>query len=402
MFDGLVGRTPIYTRTLDVYGYELSFCSGEALRLGTKDSEAQWTEAVRQAGQDLDLRDLIGDSRAMIRVTSGALGVCETLAWPKSQVVLAISEEALNDGAAEETASRLAREGFTIALHNPSCDLVELRREADYVSICSLDAQKLNGFKTDGMGGHYDQNMHLLVRDVETPDEYDRFSKLGFDYYEGMFFERPRHLHSCEIPGNRLAVLELLARLQNPKVDVVEAEAIITRDMTLSYKLLRLINSAFFGVSKRVDSIRRAVIFFGLQRIKNWASVILVNSVDYRPRELLTTAMVRARTCELLAEQLQRPNTELYYMAGLFSLVDAVMDVPREQILQRLNLADAISEALLHGSGPVGEVLRAVIAFERAEPGEIQGCQFAQGVPARAYVESIRWATGVQRALASS
>jgi len=401
MFGGLVGRVPIYTHTLDVYGYELSFCSGEALSLGSKDNEEQWTEAVRQAGQELDLRDLVGNSRAMIRMPSGSLTVCEALAWPKSQVVLAVSGDVLNDTAAEETASRLAGEGFTIALHNPPCDFAELRREADFVSICSVDAQKLDGFKKNWMV-HHDQNLHLLVRDVSTPDEYDRFSKLGFDYYEGMFFERPRHLHSCEIPGNRLAVLELLARLQNPKVDVAEAEAIITRDMTLSYKLLRLVNSAFFGVTKRIESIRRAVIFFGMQRIKNWASVILVNSVDYRPRELLTTAMIRARTCELLAERSKRPSTELYYIAGLFSLLDAVMDVPMKDVLRHLNLDDSINEALLHGSGPIGEVLRAVIACERAEPGETQGCRFEQGVPARAYVESIRWATEAQKALAVS
>ncbi|BBA34566.1 diguanylate phosphodiesterase [Methylocaldum marinum] len=401
MFDGVVGRVPIYTHALDVYGYELNFCSGEALSVGRKDSEEQWAEVVMQACRAMDLKDLVGDGRAMLRVPSAFLSVCDGLSWPKSRVVLAVPGEILNDRAAEEAVSRLAGKGFTIALHNPACDLVELRREADFVSICSLDARNLNGFKANWSEQH-DQNLHLLVRDVETPDEYDRFRRLGFDYYEGLFFERPRQLRSCDIPANRLAVLELLARLQNPKVEVDEAEAIITRDMTLSYKLLRLVNSAFFGVTKRVDSIRRAVIFFGLQRIKNWASVILVNSVDYRPRELLTTALIRARTCELLAERMKRPKPELYYIAGLFSLLDAVMDVRMADILRHLKLDDGIDEALLHGSGPIGEVLRAAVAFERADPGGIQACRLAPGVPARAYVESIRWAMDVQRVLESA
>lgn len=398
MFDGLIGRVPIYTDTFDVFGYELSFCSGEALGTGTKDSEDRWAETVRQAGQTLDLKDLVGDSRAMLRVPFGFLSVCERLAWPKSQVVVAVPGDVLDDNTAEEAVSRLAEEGFTIALHNPTCDLTELRRAAGFVSICSLDARTLNGFKTHWTANH-DQALHLLVRDVETPDQYDRFCKLGFDYYEGVFFERPRPIHSSDIPGNRLAVLELLGRLHDPNVEIAEAEAIITRDLTLSYKLLRLVNSAFFGVTKRVDSIRRAVIFLGLQRIKNWASVILVNSVDYRPRELLITAMVRARACELLAEQLKRPNTERYYIAGLFSLLDAIMDVPIGNILRHLNLDDSINEALLRGSGPIGKILRAVIAFERAEPGEIHGCQFEPGVPARVYLESIRWATDARRIL---
>ena len=189
MFDGLIGRVPIYTGTFDVFGYELSVCSGEALSTGTKDSEDQWAETVRQAGQTVDLKDLVGDGRAMLRVPFAFLSVCERLAWPKSQMVVAVSGDVLNDNTAQQAVARLAEEGFTIALHNPSCDLAELRHTAGFASICSLDARRLNDFKARWTANP-GRALRLLVRDVETPEQYDRFAS-WLDYYEGVFSNVP-------------------------------------------------------------------------------------------------------------------------------------------------------------------------------------------------------------------
>ncbi len=398
MFDGMVGRLPIFTRSLDLFGYELRFCSGEVLRQGGVDDEGRWSETVRWANEAVELRELVGDSRAMVRVPPGLLESCGEWAWPKSQLVLALPGESLQDPAVGMAAERLARQGYTIASQNPAHDLVELRRKADYVTICSLDADRLDDSNAGWLKRH-DQRLHLLIREVETRDDYEHFSRLGFDYYEGRFFERPSRLKSCDIPASRVALLELLAKLQNPNLAISEAEALISRDMTLSFKLLRLLNSAFFGGTKPVESLRRAVLFFGLGRIRNWASVILMNSVDYRPRELLSMATVRARTCELLAQHLGRANVEHYYIAGLFSLLDAIMDIPREQILECLRLAQPINDALLHGRGPVGEVLRASLAFEQAEAAQLVCGDLKEGVPASLYLEAIRWASDLRLAL---
>lgn len=401
MFDGMVGRLPIFTRSLDLFGYELRFCSGDALRQGANDSEQRWADTVREVNTSVGLQDLVGDCRAVIQVPPGQLESCVQWPWPKSQLVLALPGDAVQDPAVGQAAAGLAKEGYTIALQDPSCDALELRKQAGYASICSLGARRL---EDDPKAGHWlavHGQMHLLVRDVETRDDYERLSTLGFDYYEGGFFQRPRRLQSCDIPANKLALLELIAKLQNPKLAIAEAEAIISRDVTLSYKLLRLLNSAFFGGTKPVESLGRAVVFFGLGRVKNWAAVLLMGSVDYQPKELLMTATVRARTCELLAQRLGRPNPEHYYVAGLFSLLDAIMDLPREEILRCLNLAEPISQALLDGQGPVGEVLCAALAFEQAQASALCG-ELGEGVPASLYLEAIRWAGELRLSLGSA
>jgi len=398
MFDGLIARTPIYTRSLDIFGYELRFCSREALDRGVADDESGEGECLLRASRELSLDEITGPSRALIRLPPPLVHLGEKIGWPRDKIVLAVPAPVMNDHAVEKALSQLAEAGYIIALHHPSGDLAELRRDANFISICALNADSAPVFKLPPASGSASARPHLLVRELETAEQNDYFRKLGFNYFEGAFFARPRSIPGCEIPADRLAVLQLVARLQSPEVEIDEVEDLISRDLTLSYKLLRLLNAAYFGVPKRLDSIRRAVMFFGLQRIKNWATVVMVNVVDFRPRELLTTAMVRARTCELLARDLGREPTEPYYLAGLFSLLDAIMDAPMAQILARLSLTEQLQRALLEGTGPVGEVLRTVLMFERCDVTQVPCRKFSQaGVPARAYLDAIGWASEATR-----
>lgn len=397
MFDGMVGRLPVFDRGLEVFGYELRFCGREALRGGG--GGVAGPETLREASHCLPLDDLVGGSRALVRVPSEGLAACAEWGWPKERVVLAVPGAVAREAGLGAVAGRLADLGYAIALCDPAGDPGWLRREAAYVSLCLFDADRLPAGAAGWPGGH-GLDPRCLVAGVGTRDQFERCVKLGFHYFQGAFVERPGRLRGPDIPGNRLALLELLSTLQNPDISIAEAETLIGRDMVLSYKLLRLINSAFFGLGKPVESIRRAVLVFGLGRVKNWASVILMNSVDYQPRELLAMATLRARTCESLAQHLKRPDPEHYYLAGLFSLLDAVMDLPREQILSSLNLPAPVDAALLEGAGPVGEALRLVLAFERADPAPLVAAGLADVVPAHLYLDAIRWSRGLGAALA--
>ena len=314
--------------------------------------------------------------------------------------MFALPESAIVDQSVGEMISRLAGKGFRIAVDNLSRDLTLFHRDSRVISLCSLEATATTGLKAlAGTGVHRDRP-HLLVRELETADQYDFFQRLGFDYYEGSFFIRPRLVHGTEVPADRLAALQLLGHLQNPDVEIGEIEELVSSHITLSYKLLRLINSAFFGMPKHVESIKRAVVFFGMQRIKNWVSVILVNAFEFRPRELMTTALVRARTCELIAQDLGRKSTEAYYVAGLFSLLDAIMDAPMAYILERLNLNQSINQALLQGTGPIGEVLQCVLAIERGDffavPPQVLSHDTA---PLHSYLSAIAFAAETNRQL---
>jgi len=271
----------------------------------------------------------------------------------------------------------------------------------DFASICAVDADMLYSGIKDHVPEMHGAGFRMLAKNIETPDQYLMFKELGFDYFQGEYFERPKLIGGTVIPANRIAVIDLLARLQDPDVKIEEIEDIVSQDITLSYKLLRLINAAYFGMPQRVESVKRATVFFGLERIKNWASVILFNAIDYKPRELLVTALVRARTCEILAQHLGLENPGSYYVAGMFSTLDAIMDAPMPSILERLQLVDDIRVALLEGSGPIGEMLTSILAVESGIYYESTRKFLDNGVAMHAYTNAIGWASEINQAIAA-
>lgn len=244
-------------------------------------------------------------------------------------------------------------------------------------------------------------NVRLLAEKVETHDDLAFCRELGFDYYQGYFFCKPDLVRERRIPGNRLAVLLLLAKLQDPETDFSELEALIAQDVSLSYKVLRLINSAFYARPTKVESIRQALILLGTRLVATWVTLIAMASVEDKPTELMTTAMVRGRMCEMLARAQRVPNKDMYFTAGLFSVLDALLDAPMAEVLERLPLSDELEQALLDGTGPLGATLQAVLAYERAEWDAIDLPGVEPHVLAAAYLDAIAWAHDMRAALTS-
>jgi EAL and modified HD-GYP domain-containing signal transduction protein len=403
MFDGLITRTPIFNRNLEVFGYELHFCSATALREGIIDDDTQLGECLLRASQALPLDEITGPAPALIRLPPSLLALCQDLAWPKKKIVLEAPFAAFKDQALKNTLSALAETGYAIALNGPCQEFPQLGHGDGFVSIWAANAPTLPTLLQAQALSKAARPPRLLVEGLETSAQCQHFQNLGFDYFEGDFFLHPRLIHGCDLPANRLGLLRLLTRIQSPSISIQEIEDLFRQDLILSYKLLRVINSAYFGMPKRVDSIRRAVLLFGLERIKNWASVVLVNAVDFRPRELLTIALVRARACEALAQDLGLAPSEPYYLAGLFSMLDAIMDASMPQILAQMNLVEALNLALLNGAGIMGEILTTVMAYERGDFSSAPLLHFTQeDIPMRVFLEAIQWADEAKRQMSAA
>jgi EAL and modified HD-GYP domain-containing signal transduction protein len=167
----------------------------------------------------------------------------------------------------------------------------------------------------------------------------------------------------------------------------------MSRDVALSYKLLRLINSAFYALPRKVDSLRQALSLLGTRFLTTWVSLLILSGFDDKPLELMVTAMVRAKMCELLAQALGRSDTDTFFTVGLFSALDALMDSSMEDVLKSLPLSDDLAVALLRYEGLLGSVLACVLAYER-------GCWQTVACPGlnsaaitEAYLHAITWAT---------
>lgn len=399
MQDIYIGRQPIFDRQLEVYAYELLFRSGTQNHAGEFDGDQATSQVIVNAFIEIGLDRIVGDQLAFINLTRSFVTASAPLPFPKERVVLEILETVRPDAEVIAGVRNLIAQGYSVALddfifHEDLRPLLEL---AHIVKIDLLVTPR------EQLEAHVHQlrgyNVKLLAEKIETQAEFEYCKALGFDYFQGYFLSRPNIVQGQQLPPNRLAILQLLSKLQNPDSDAGEIEKLVGQDIALSYKLLRYINSAFFALPKKIDSIRQAVVYLGTQAIKTWVTLLVVAGLGNKPTELVTQAMQRAKMCELLAQTAKRPHTEAYFTVGLFSLLEALMDSPLEKILESLPFSDDIRNALLKHEGPYGEALACVIAYEK---GDFLHAYFDRLAPSQltdTYLASARWADQSAHAL---
>jgi EAL and modified HD-GYP domain-containing signal transduction protein len=187
-------------------------------------------------------------------------------------------------------------------------------------------------------------------------------------------------------------MIRLLSKLQNPQIPIPDVEKLVSQDISLSYKLLRYANSAAVALPRTVNSVGHAVRMIGMEMLRTWSSALLLSSVENKPRELMTIALIRARMCELLGESVPNAQKESFLSAGLLSLLDALLDCPIEKALAELPLSDDIKSALIHRSGPIGQALRCTIAYERADWDDVQFYGLPPAPIREKYMQAIAWA----------
>ncbi len=226
----------------------------------------------------------------------------------------------------------------------------------------------------------------MLAEKVEDRETWQQCLELGFDYFQGYFFARPNVVQSRPMPSNQLAILQLMGQLNGPDVSDHELESLISQDVSLSFRLLRYINSAPFGLRRRIDSIAQAIMLLGRD------SLLALSRLDSSPRELMMTALIRARMTEQLARRLDRYDHESYFTAGLFSVIDAMLEQPMAQVLGQLPLSETLNRALLKKEGQLGKVLKCVIAWDEANWAEPRHEVLDTDQLCQAYLEAIDWA----------
>ena len=141
----------------------------------------------------------------------------------------------------------------------------------------------------------------------------------------------------------------------------------IRRDVSLSYRILKVVNSAHYALPRPLGSIEEAVMLLGTKQIVSWVGMLSMSGINDKPNELTRTAMVRARTCETLGECLARPDVARFYVTGLFSVIEALLDIPAAHALRDLPISPEIVDAITSGNGIMGEVLGAVRAYEEGD-----------------------------------
>ena len=223
---------------------------------------------------------------------------------------------------------------------------------------------------------------------------------LGFDYFQGYFFCYPEMLKKKSLPSNKLVILNLISKLQNPEIDSTELEGILVQDITLSYKLLRYINSASFGLRREVDSIKDSIVLLGINNLKNWVSLIMMSQIiDTKPTELIITGMIRGKMCELLAQKHHPDVAHQMFIIGLFSVLDALMDQPLIDLLDTVILSTDIKLALLDYEGSQGEIYKFVLQYEKSNWDELNESDIDAEEFIQSYLTAVNWADESMKSL---
>ena len=387
-----VSRQPIYDQQLHVFAYALAGHNPEEAQHDQSGSYPATSELIYSAFIESGLDVIVGHNRALIRLSRGFLLLDYAHAFPKDKVILEVSDITPVDKALIEAVCELSAEGYAIALN----DMIDFDHPQTLIETAELITIDLSACPRPQLEARVDYlrqyGVKLLASKVETQEELAYCKELGFDYFQGYFICQPETVKQHRSPTNRLAVIHLMAKLLHPEADIDELEAIVSRDVSLSYKLLRLINSSFYGLRNKIDSIRQALLLLGLKTLTTWVSLILLSGIDDKPQELTVTAMVRAKMCELLAREMAYERPQTFFFVGLLSILDALMDTPMFEVLVSLPLDDDVVQALLHYEGILGLTLRSVLAYERGNWDEVYHLGVDGTVITDAYLQAVVWA----------
>ena len=345
--DALFHRQPIYNARLDVVGYELLFCGDRDLKKPhSADSEAT-AQILADALIDLDLESVTGGRPAFINAPLDFLLKQRVRVLPPDQVVIEILEELCFDEQVLASVEELRLLGYLFAMDDfgSSQDASQLLEVVDYIKV---DLQRWDLSQLTGLVGDLRRYRgHLLAEGVESREEFEICKGAGFELFQGFFLCEPGVVHGRRSPPSQLNSLQLIQDLRRADVETEEVEAVLKTDALLTYKVIRLSNSALYGRRNRIDSVREALLYLGLLKIADWASVLLLTRISDKPNALLLIALERAMMCENLARRTGQPNPDRFFLSGLLSLLNAILDRPIEEIASELPLHADIKEALV-------------------------------------------------------
>ena len=343
-----IARQAILTADENVTGYELLFRESSEKDHFTSDVE-------KATGTAIDTLNVVGldvlcDGRlAFINCTYHMLMKEFFLLLPSDEIVIEIQETVRADATVVAACRRLKQHGYAIALDNfvkddPREDLVP------YASFIKVDVKKTPPDESAFLTARYgNEHCQMLALKVETEQSFVTAREDGFTQFQGYFFRRPERMRARQIPANQATYLLLLQAISKPKTDFREIEDLIKREPSLCYRLLRYLNSPLLGMSSPVTSIRHALDLLGERELFRWIrmATTLVMGQD-KSSDLVLSALVRARFCELMAPRLKYGDADLFLL-GMLSLMDAILQVPIGAVVEKLSLEPGIKAQLVAG-----------------------------------------------------
>ncbi len=394
-----VARQPIFDVRMNLLGYELLFRSGIDNFFDSKiDGDYATKKVVANSFLVIGLDKVTKGKRAFVNFTRKHLLSAAPLSIPGSKLGIEILESVEPDDEVVDACRGLKQSGYLIVLddfvfHEKYEHILKL---ADIIkidfSLTNSDDRRLIFSRVNN------KDVKFLAEKVETNEQFQEALDLGYTYFQGYFFSKPTIVSGRDIPANKLNYIRIIQEVNNPDADFEKIEKVVKRDVSLSYKLLRFINSVFFSHSVKVESIKHALVLLGIGEVKKWINILALTAIGFdKTEELITVALIRAKFCEFIAPRIGQESRESdFFMMGLFSVLDALIDRPLEEILSELPISEDITCALTGEQNTFHEVYNLALFYEKGNWEKTTEC--AQGLNIEEkdlpgfFYRSIEWA----------
>lgn len=393
-----MARQPIFDSAQKVIAYELLY------RNDQDTEQAVFRDASATIDVLLNAYTSISDAGAVKRVPA-FINISEDMLTndafpelPRKQVVIEIPATVKPTRETVKAILSLARDGYRLALDNytndPHFDPILKIVQMVKVDVSSLNREEMQ----DCVSRLRFFKVTPIAIKIESEDKLVSCSQMGFKLFQGHFLSRPKLVKGKKLESNAATLMQLMQAINQPDVTPEDLEKLIIQDPVLTFKMLRIVNSAAYSLVRKVESITDAVVLLGMEQIRRWVTLISMTSHDDKPEELCRMLLIRGSMCEALARATNQRNTGSYFMAGMMSGLHALLGIDQASLLEQVPLADDILDAVRDYAGPIGDTLKAVIAYESGNWNELpldMDIDLYEG----AYRHSLQWTQEAMQAI---
>jgi EAL and modified HD-GYP domain-containing signal transduction protein len=398
--DAYVARQPIFDREKSLFAYELLFRDGLDNYMPNIDGDTATSKLLSSSFLTIGIDKITVGKRAFINFTQNLLETNIPLMFPKETTVVEILEDVNPTSRVTEACKKLSALGYYLALDDfvfklkltpliELADIIKIDFRITHYSEIKRILQKIGTKK-----------IKFLAEKVETNEEFNDALNMGFELFQGYFFSKPEILKGKEISGSEIQYLNFMIEISKTNYDLNELETIISRDVSMSYKLLRHVNSAYFKRSSEATSLKQALLILGKDEISRLFLLIgLSKLASNKPEELIRSACIKAKFCEKLGYVSGRgaQKNELFLL-GLFSHLDAILDQPMMEIMEKLPLGTPVKEALVYRKGELANYLELAEFYEHGEWESVKESAakigIAESLIPKIFLEACSWTNG--------
>jgi c-di-GMP-related signal transduction protein len=393
-----VARQTILTSDEKVFGYELLFRNGVEDFFCNPDVDSA-SRSTLNTSMLMGLDVLCDGHRAFINCTRDILLKDYITLLPSAQVVIEVLETVPADELVVAACQRMKAAGYMIALddfavNDPRQSLTDL------ADIIKVDVRATSASDAAAMVKQYGPwRCRMLAEKVETREEFVAAKEAGFLYFQGYFFRRPEVLTAHEIPANRVNYLRMLKAVSESELNVRVLENLVKSEASLCYRLLRYLNSAVFGFAAEIHSVRHALSILGEREVRRWIRLVAtLGAGQGKATDLVLSALVRARFCELLSPKIQHGDSDLFLL-GMLSMMDTILEIPMQQVLDNIPIDQESKTVLLGKAGRLRPFYQLMLAQESGEWQAVSDLSsqlhLAEADVAEAHWQALQWAREV-------